>query len=107
LKLIWAACARSELVETEGSFERPLVGPEVGRLGVESLLRSVVGIHAMVGAKLGSVVKALAGAETSGTLAARILVGDSLDNIMGIVVGTADRVVLEKEISSNTGLIDG
>jgi hypothetical protein len=51
----------------------PLVGPEVGRLGVESLLRSDVGIHpdvGVVGATLGSVGKALAGAETSGTSAA-------------------------------------
>jgi hypothetical protein len=60
-----------------------------------------------VGAKLGSIGNALAGANTSGTSAARILVGDSPDRIVGVVDGTADKVVLEKEISSNTGMLDG
>jgi hypothetical protein len=69
--------SRSEVVETERSFERPLVGPEVGSLATSAVGPKVVGVHPTLGAELGSVCDSPAGR----------LEGDSLDRIRGFVIG--------------------
>jgi hypothetical protein len=83
-------------METERSFERPLVGPEVGSLAPSVLVPKVVGVHPTLGAKLECVCDSPAGR----------LEGDSLDRISGVmVVGRSDRE--EEEIPYIEGLIVG
>jgi hypothetical protein len=85
-------------VETERSFERPLVGPEVGSLATSAVGPKVVGVHPTLGAELGSVCDSPAGR----------LEGDSLERIRGAVVGErSDRVFSDEVIPYNEGLIVG